>query len=240
MNSKTRRKTGRVQTGRGAFTLIELLAVISIIAVLAGMLVGLAPSAGAKMRESRVRAELAQLVAAIEEYKARYGFYPPDGLHTEDDLGRGVRRGTPRPELNPLYYELVGMQVIKPRDPSGYFQSLDGDETLNSAQVQTYFGRDGIANASPERRRILTQNIRASQKRELFPRGTSQPDIDILVIPVPWPKDRPPVINLPNVAPGLNPWRYVSTNPTNNPTSFDLWAEFYRGTNKVVIGNWRQ
>jgi len=49
------------------FTLIELLMVISIIGLLAGMLVGLAPAASAKMREARVRAELNQLVAMIEE-----------------------------------------------------------------------------------------------------------------------------------------------------------------------------
>jgi prepilin-type N-terminal cleavage/methylation domain-containing protein len=40
---------------RLAFTLIELLTVISIIAVLAGMVVGLAPVASAKMKEARVR-----------------------------------------------------------------------------------------------------------------------------------------------------------------------------------------
>ena len=60
-------------TGRsgGAFTLVELLVVISIIGLLAGMLVGLAPAAMAKMRDARVRVELNQLVAAIEEYKSK-------------------------------------------------------------------------------------------------------------------------------------------------------------------------
>ena len=40
--------------------------------------------------------------------------------------------------------------------------------------------------------------------------------------------------------PGLNPWRYVSSNPTNNPSSFDLWAEYWQGNNKIVIGNWKR
>ena len=53
-----------------AFSLIELLVVISIIAVLAGLVVGVAPVAGKRMREARIRAELAALVTAIESYKA--------------------------------------------------------------------------------------------------------------------------------------------------------------------------
>ncbi|MFM7817505.1 MAG: type II secretion system protein, partial [Verrucomicrobiota bacterium] len=54
-----------------AFSLIELLVVISIIAVLAGLVVGVAPVASKRMREARIRAELAALVTAIESYKAK-------------------------------------------------------------------------------------------------------------------------------------------------------------------------
>ena len=38
--------------------------------------------------------------------------------------------------------------------------------------------------------------------------------------------------------PGLNPWRYVSTNPTNNPGRFDVWAEIREGNRTNIIGNW--
>jgi type II secretory pathway pseudopilin PulG len=34
------------------------------------------------------------------------------------------------------------------------------------------------------------------------------------------------------------PWRYNSTNPTNNPGSFDLWVELDIGGKKVTVGNW--
>lgn len=37
----------------------------------------------------------------------------------------------------------------------------------------------------------------------------------------------------------INPWRYVSRNPTNNTESFDLWAEVLVGNKKIVIGNWK-
>src|SRR5262245_49771268 len=159
---------GRLPSRRGqpacfAFTLMELLAVISIIGILAGMLVGLAPAAGLKMKESRVRAELAQLIAAIEEYKSRYGFYPPDGVFTQ-----GTLKGQANPPLNLLYYELSGMQVIKPTRTDGYFQSLDGEEILRSDDIRAVFGRDGIANSSPDRRRILKQSFKSKQHDELF------------------------------------------------------------------------
>lgn len=225
-----------------AFTLIELLAVIAIMGVLAGMLVGLAPVAGAKMRESRIRAELQQIIAAIEEYKAKYGFYPPDGL-------AGVQKGYARPELNPLYYELSGMLVINPFDASGYFRSIDGDQKLNSLQLSTYFGRTGIANSSPDKRRILNQSFKPSQHANLFNHVAGQPDIELLIVPQPWPSaDRansplsslPKIVGYDPVLNPLNPWRYVSSNPTNNPTSYDLWAEFWRGRQKIIIGNWKQ
>jgi len=53
-----------------AFTLIELLTVIAIISVLAAMLTGLSGIAASKMRTHRMNGELAQLVTAIEGYKA--------------------------------------------------------------------------------------------------------------------------------------------------------------------------
>lgn len=225
-----------------AFTLIELLAVIAIMGVLAALLVGLAPAAGAKMRESRIRAELQQLITAIEEYKARYGFFPPDGL-------AGLQPGYARPELNPLYYELTGMLVINPFDPAGYFQSIDGAQKLNSFQLSTYFGRTGIANSSPDKKRILNQSFKPSQHANLFNHVPGQPDIELLIVPQPWPAaDRagsplsslPTIVGYDPVRNPLNPWRYVSSNPTNNPASYDLWAEFWRGKQKIIIGNWKQ
>ena len=36
----------------------------------------------------------------------------------------------------------------------------------------------------------------------------------------------------------VNPWRYNATNPTNNPNSYDLWAEIRVGDDTLIIGNW--
>jgi hypothetical protein len=35
-----------------------------------------------------------------------------------------------------------------------------------------------------------------------------------------------------------NPWRYVSTKPTNNVAAYDLWAEAFIGKKRTTIGNW--
>jgi prepilin-type N-terminal cleavage/methylation domain-containing protein len=59
-----------------AFTLIELLTVIAILAVLGGLAIG--SSQGAKQRSlsAQARAELAQLAQELENFKRRHGDYP--------------------------------------------------------------------------------------------------------------------------------------------------------------------
>lgn len=59
-----------------AFTLIELLIVIAIIAVLAGLVLGAAGSVQKKGARSRAESEIAAIGAALENYKADNGDYP--------------------------------------------------------------------------------------------------------------------------------------------------------------------
>ncbi len=65
--------------GRGAakaFTLIELITVIAIIGVLAGITFGVVRGVGEQAKVNRATSELAVLSAALEEYKRYYGDYP--------------------------------------------------------------------------------------------------------------------------------------------------------------------
>ena len=80
-----------------AFTLVELLVVIAIIGLLAALIVSGAGIASIKARTYRVQAERDALITAIEQYKAKLGYYPPDNTNS--------------PFLNPLYYELTGVVV---------------------------------------------------------------------------------------------------------------------------------
>jgi general secretion pathway protein G len=61
---------------RGAFTLLELLTVITIIAVLVSLGFGLARRAQESGRTARVRTELTLLASALGEYHRAYGDYP--------------------------------------------------------------------------------------------------------------------------------------------------------------------
>ncbi len=61
---------------RGAFTLIELLVVVAIIAILAGLALSTLGYVNKKGAESRARAEVAALSAAIDSYKLELGIFP--------------------------------------------------------------------------------------------------------------------------------------------------------------------
>lgn len=251
--------TSAAAVRRSAFSLVELLIVIAIMGILAGLLVGLAPAALKRARESRVRAELRALEAAIESYKARFGVYPPDGLVLDGSVPRRDSNGNlvVRPELSPLFYELTGVVVNNPYDPTGYFVPLgdddDGKVRLHSDELKTYFGRDGFVNAATiERKRSLFRmEFKEAASAEIFA-NPGNPDLHVLAVGwagdagrpkqhygLSWPKNNP---NFPPpipTNPQLNPWRYVSSNPTNNPGKFDLWAEYIENNQKKIIGNWR-
>lgn len=59
-----------------AFTLIELLTVIAVLAILAGLIIGAGRRASETGKIARTQAELAALGAALEGYKRQYGDYP--------------------------------------------------------------------------------------------------------------------------------------------------------------------
>ena len=59
-----------------SFTLVELLAVMLVIIVLAGISIGVANFTQKKMQTQITRTQLALLGAALENYKADWGFYP--------------------------------------------------------------------------------------------------------------------------------------------------------------------
>jgi prepilin-type N-terminal cleavage/methylation domain-containing protein len=64
---------------RSGFTLLELLAAMGVVAVLATFAVGAVRGAKSRANIARTRAELGALVAALEEFKRLYGDYPQTG-----------------------------------------------------------------------------------------------------------------------------------------------------------------
>jgi prepilin-type N-terminal cleavage/methylation domain-containing protein len=213
---------------RHGFTLVEMLAVIAVIAVLAGLVVGLTSRTSRAARDNKIKVMRDQLVTAIEAYQVEFGFYPPDSRFAS---------GLPNSLVNPLFYELTGMVLD---NAQRLFYSPDHGDALTSQQVQSLFNLEGFVNASPDPRRVRKF---IELRPEQYGLVSASPEAHVLVVPVAWPlnpdqRGLPPA-PLPN-RPGLNPWRYVSTNPTNNPGRFDLWAEFVDGKTVRMISNWHR
>ncbi len=64
------------RTGKAAFTLIELMAVITIIVILAGLVVGGMGFVTERQAKEKARVQIALLSKALEEYKLDMGTYP--------------------------------------------------------------------------------------------------------------------------------------------------------------------
>lgn len=61
---------------RNNFTLTELLVVMAIIGVLAGLVLGVMPLVNDKNAEAKIRSQMKSLEAAFESYKTSWGYYP--------------------------------------------------------------------------------------------------------------------------------------------------------------------
>jgi len=222
-----------------AFTLVELLVVISIITLIAALLLPAASSAKRLAAIHNAQAEMAQLETAIDRYKSAYGFYPPDNPCN--------------PLVNQLYFELLGTTntTLPPAAPN--YQSLD-DPTMQVAQssLSGVFGLDGNGNScvngfincnkpgssedaavaknflpdlKPDRVVVFTNNVP----------GNTVP-IKLIITSVGGPaRDYRPLFAL-----GVNPWRYNSSSPTNNPGSYDLWVQLVFGGQTNLICNWNK
>ncbi len=223
---KTTKQFNRAGQGTLAFTLVELLMVISIIGLVAAMVVGGIRAASGKRDESAVKAKLAKLVAMIESYKAKTGFYPPDNPI--------VAAATPH--WNPLAYELSGMRV----SGVNLVPEADPTHTLTPAMLTSYFNLPGLANVG--------KNAATPPKYSLNLVGGSGKNADYVLL-TNSAAGLPPAVMLLQVPAehpaggAANVWRYRAY-PANghNPKSFDLWAEIKKSGTPIttnIIGNWK-
>lgn len=85
---------------RRGFSLVELLTVITIIAILAGLVSSTVWSALIAGRNAAIAVEISQLDAALQEVRNTWGSYPPD-FHDPAAVRRFLRQAFPRcPETN--------------------------------------------------------------------------------------------------------------------------------------------
>jgi prepilin-type N-terminal cleavage/methylation domain-containing protein len=223
-------RESKIVNGFG-FTLVELLVVISIIAILAAFTVPVLSSVKRRQYISQAQGELGQLKAAIDSYHAAYGFYPPGNQN-------GVTNASGKLLGNQLYYELVGTT-----NTGGAFHVINnpGDQLSVTPvnQVQAAFGVAGFVNCSkpgsgedsPSAKNFIL-DLRPNQTG-IFSNVGSGFEFTILTGSVGGPDATYKPLN----ASGLNPWRYVSPG-VNNPSSYDLWIQLSIHGKTNLICNW--
>jgi len=103
-----------------AFTLVELMVVMAIIAILATFSMGIYGSAKRKGVESRLKTELAAIELALENYKAKNSQYPysePWDYEYPPTNWKPLETGDPQPLGNRLYHYLVIEPMTDDRKP---------------------------------------------------------------------------------------------------------------------------
>ena len=235
MKTKPMKKIGNRKSEIGkfvAFTLIELLVVISIIGILAAFSVPVLAGIKRRAYVNKTQAEMETIKTAIESYKAAYGFYPPSNPNNL--------------LLNQLYYELEGTTN---NTATGQYVTLDGSSVLpnSQAQVDLAFGNSGVngfmncskkgAGEDAPLAKTFLSDLKASQIFRQYTNNTppSPVGVDLLVASVGGPYQNYQPLN----NPGLNPWRYNSSSPTNNPGSYDLYVQLVIKPGQTnLICNW--
>ena len=222
-----------------AFTLVELLVVIAVIAILAAMIIPIAGSIRAKSTISRAQAELKKLETEIEAYQHKRGIYPPDGLNI-NTTNNGYA-------ITPLFYELAG--TVYTNNPPVAFQRLHGGEIIGQADVQAIFGMGGFINSAYVANATDNAQILQTEAGD-FLKNLATAEYLVVVIRAPLlplnkscavlgvQMDGPLMLGSATTGSQINPWRYVSTNPTNNTSSYDLWVDLTIGGQTKRISNW--
>jgi prepilin-type N-terminal cleavage/methylation domain-containing protein len=227
----------RVESEADAFTLIEILVVIAIIGILVALILPVAGGANRNAKIKLAQAELGQMKTAIDAYRAFHNFCPPDN--------------PANPAINQLFFELQGV-TLQNLSGKEVYVTLDGSSRMAVSDLNTVFvaGVSGFMNypkstpTGDEETAAMTflKHVRPNQIGQLVI-GTQPAANALLVCSVHGSFDPalqvvPTAGNPHALETGLNPWRYVSSKPTHNPNSYDLWVDVPISGKTYRISNW--
>jgi prepilin-type N-terminal cleavage/methylation domain-containing protein len=111
-------------TARSAFTLIELIVVVTIITILAGLVLSTAGYARKKGARARAETEIAAMSAACESYKADNGVYPRDPTANTATDALNARTMIDPATTNAALYRAASLVL---------YRALSGDRNLDRA-----------------------------------------------------------------------------------------------------------
>lgn len=129
---------------QAGFTIIEMLIVVTILAMLAGILIPVLEDAAQASRDARRASDLKTVQAALESFKRVQGTYPDTAGAWQGDAtnfgGFGYDAAGYIPGIVPNY-----MQAL-PKDPSGEYPTADGGYMYRSDGTDFKM----VVNVSPE------------------------------------------------------------------------------------------
>ena len=214
------------------FTLIELLVVIGVIVILAGMSFPAMSAIKIAQARTRARAELNQIETAIETYKTKLGYYPPDN---QNNWGVNQTHWF----ANQLYFELMGTTMMV-NGAQTIYQTLDASASVTNTTFKVAFGntsqvtglmntsKPGAGDDAPNAVNFL-HSLKASQFQAVNNPVTST----VLGVSMAGAV----VFTGPNNG-EIIPYGYNSSNPQHNPKTFDLWVDIIAGGKTNRISNW--
>ena len=133
--------------GKKKFTLVELLAVIAIMAVLAGITIGIVPLINKNRADAKTRGIIKAIEVALENYKAKYGYYIPSengaiSRFVLDKVTNGAAEGD-KEDINSNFAQFIEYDVM--------LKNADADRNLLDAygspilyRCPGYFNRGGF------------------------------------------------------------------------------------------------
>ena len=210
-----------------AFTLIELLVVIAVIGVLAAFTLTALKSVKRTQYLQTARGELEQIQAALDNYKARYGFYPPGNQNA-------ASANYIPAALSQLYYELSG---VTNNVAFTYFSTLDGSSQIKITDMPAAYGVNGFVNCTKGSGEdaVMAKNFLPDLKpnRIFYPITNNTVPTTVLITSVRGPD----VTYQPLGVSDVNPFRYRYPG-VNNPNSYDLWIKLVISGQTNLICNW--